>query len=166
MGYPPLVTPTSQIVGTQAVMNILGGERYIMVTKEFRSMMRGEYGILPAPVNEDIRRKCIGDDEVITCRPADLLPNEFHVLTEEIGELAHCEEDVLTYALFPQVATTFFENRDAKQGAVSDEVLAAITAAVQAYGSGGSVHPTIRSTGGARSTSGGAPAVNPMVRNS
>jgi len=133
-GYPPLVTPTSQIVGTQAVMNILGGERYKMVGKEFRAMMRGEYGALPAPVNEEIRKKCIGDDEVITCRPADLLPPEFDKLAKEIGELARCEEDVLTYALFPKVATDFFEKRLKKESGLEDEELvAAITAAIQAY---------------------------------
>ena len=143
-GYPPLVTPTSQIVGTQAVMNILGGERYKLVSKEFRAMMRGEYGTLPAPVNEDIRKKCIGDDEVITCRPADQLQPEMDKLTEEIGELARSEEDVLGYALFPQVATTFFENRLKKENSVDDDELAAVvTAAINAYG-GKRVHPLIR----------------------
>jgi oxaloacetate decarboxylase alpha subunit len=164
-GYPPLVTPTSQIVGTQAVMNILGGERYKMVSKEFRSMMRGEYGTLPAPVNEDVRKKCIGDDEVITCRPADLLPNEFDKLTEEIGELARCEEDVLSFALFPQVATAFFENRVKKESGVDDEeLIAVITAAIKAYG-GKAVHPLIRSISGAGTVSSGIPKVNPLVRN-
>ena len=113
-GYPPLVTPTSQIVGSQAVMNVVVGERYKMVTKEFKAMMRGEYGTLPAPVNEEVRKKCIGDAEVITCRPADQIPNEFDKLAEEIGDLAKCEEDVLTYALFPQVGQTFLENRGKK----------------------------------------------------
>jgi len=134
-GFPPLVTPTSQIVGTQAVMNVLGGERYKMVGKEFRSMMRGEYGTLPAPVNEEVRRKCIGGDDVITCRPADLLPPEMDKLTGEIGRLARCEEDVLSYALFPQVATAFFENREKKERGVDEEELAAvIAAAIKAYG--------------------------------
>ena len=134
-GYPPLVTPTSQIVGTQAVMNVLGGERYKMVGKEFRAMMRGEYGTLPAAVNEEVRKKCIGDDEVISCRPADLLPPEMDKLAGEIGELARSEEDVLSYALFPQVATTFFENRIKRERGVDDEELvAAITAAIKAYG--------------------------------
>ena len=133
-GYPPLVTPTSQIVGTQAVMNILGGERYKMVGKEFRAMMRGEYGTLPAPVNEEIRKKCIGDDEVISCRPADLLPPEFDKLAGEIGELARCEEDVLSYALFPQVATAFLENRRKSEEKSDDgELVAVITAAVKAH---------------------------------
>jgi len=129
------VTPTSQIVGTQAVMNVLGGERYKMVGKEFRAMMRGEYGTLPAPVNEEVRKKCIGDDEVITCRPADLLAPEMDKLAEEIGELARCEEDVLSYALFPQVATAFFENRiKREQGIDDEELIAVITAAIRAHG--------------------------------
>ena len=165
-GYPPLVTPTSQIVGTQAVMNILGGERYKMVGKEFRSMMRGEYGALPAKVNEDIRKKCIGDDEVISCRPADLLPSEMDKLTQEIGDLARCEEDVLSYALFPQVATSFLENRLKKeQGPEGDELVAVIAAAIKAFGAQ-AVHPLIRNAGGASNVSSGAPAVNPMVRSS
>ena len=163
-GYPPLVTPTSQIVGTQAVMNILGGERYKMVGKEFRAMMRGEYGTLPAPVNEEIRKKCIGDDEVIHCRPADLLPVEMEKLTKEIGELARCEEDVLSFALFPQVATAFFEHRVKKEQGPGDEELAAvIAAAINAYGAR-AVHPLIRNASGPDAVSSGIPAVNPMVR--
>ncbi len=113
-GYPPLVTPTSQIVGTQAVLNILLGERYKMITKESRGLLKGEYGTLPAEVNEDVRKKAIGDEEVITVRPADLLEPELEKYTEEAGELAKCEEDVLSYALFPQVAKTFLENRGKK----------------------------------------------------
>ena len=163
-GYPPLVTPTSQIVGTQAVMNILGGERYKMVGKEFRSMMRGEYGTLPGPVNEEVRKKCIGDDEVITCRPADLLHAEMSQLTEEIGDLARCEEDVLSYALFPQVATTFLENRRKKeQGPGGEELIAVITAAIKAHGAR-EVHPLIRNVGSYDQARAGIQAVNPMVR--
>ena len=113
-GYPPLVTPTSQIVGTQAVMNVLCGERYKMNPKESQGLMRGEYGRLPAPVNEEVRRKVIGDAEVITCRPADLLKPELDKYRSEIGEYITQEEDVLTYALFPQVATKFFKARQAK----------------------------------------------------
>jgi oxaloacetate decarboxylase alpha subunit len=159
-GYPPLVTPTSQIVGTQAVMNILGGERYKMVSKEFRAMMRGEYGTLPAPVNEEVRKKCIGDDKVITGRPADLLSPEMDKLTEEIGELARCEEDVLSYALFPQVAKAFFENRIKKEkGIGSEEIIAVIAAAIAAYG-GKKTHPLIRSIG----DSTGVPSVNRLAR--
>ncbi len=113
-GYPPLVTPTSQIVGTQAVMNILAGERYKMVPKESKALLRGEYGALPAPVNEEVRKKAIGDDKVITCRPADLLEPELKKYALEMREkgIGKCEEDVLSYALFPQVAEKFFAVRD------------------------------------------------------
>jgi len=166
-GYPPLVTPTSQIVGTQAVMNVIGGERYKMVGKEFRSMMRGEYGTLPAPVNEEVRKKCIGDDEVITCRPADLIPNEFDKLAGEIGELARCEEDVLSYALFPQVATAFFEKRLKKELGIGDddELVAVITAAIREHGMQAAL-PLIRSMGCKFDVNSGIPAPNPLVRNS
>ena len=111
-GYPPLVTPTSQIVGTQAVMNIVAGERYKMVPKESKGLLRGEYGKLPGKVNEEVRRKCIGDDKVITCRPADLLKPELPQYREESKDIARCEEDVLSYALFPQVARKFMEARN------------------------------------------------------
>ena len=111
-GYPPLVTPTSQIVGTQAVMNVLAGERYKMVPKDSKGMLKGEYGQLPAPVNEEVRKKCIGDEEVITCRPADLIAPELEKYRAEAGDLAKCEEDVLSYALFPQVAKKFLEKRN------------------------------------------------------
>lgn len=163
-GYPPLVTPTSQIVGTQAVMNILGGDRYRMVTKESKALLRGEYGQLPAPVDKDVQKKCIGDDTVITCRPADLLPAEFDKLTEEIGDLARCEEDVLSYALFPQVARAFFENRLRKERGVDDELLAVLTAAVQAFAKP-QVHPLIRDIEGAGYTAVSTPKANPLVRN-
>ncbi len=112
-GYPPLVTPTSQIVGTQAVFNILAGERYKMITKESKGVLRGEYGQVPGKVNEDVRRKAIGDDKVITCRPADLLEPELEKYRLEAGDLAKCEEDVLSYALFPQVASKFLAERNA-----------------------------------------------------
>lgn len=113
-GYPPLVTPTSQIVGTQAVLNILSGERYKMVTKESKALLRGEYGQLPAPVNEEVRKKCIGDAAVITHRPADDLTPEYEKYKEEIKEYMIQEEDVLSYALFPQVALPFFKKRQEK----------------------------------------------------
>lgn len=113
-GYPPLVTPTSQIVGSQAVLNILSGERYKIFTKESKGLLKGEYGKVPAPVNEEVRQKAIGDETVITCRPADLLKPELEKYTLEAGDLARSEEDVLSYALFPQVAKTFFEKRDKK----------------------------------------------------
>ena len=108
-GFPPLVTPTSQIVGTQAVLNVLSGERYKMITKESKGLLRGEYGKLPGEVNEEVRRKAIGNDEVITCRPADLLEPELEKYRQEAGDLAKCDEDVLSLALFPQVAKKFLE---------------------------------------------------------
>ncbi len=115
-GYPPLVTPTSQIVGTQAVLNVLSGERYKMVPKESKGLLRGEYGRLPAEVNEEVRKKAIGDEEVITCRPADLLEPELEKYAEEMKSkgIGKTEEDVLSYALFPQVAEKFFKVRDAE----------------------------------------------------
>ena len=122
-GYPPLVTPTSQIVGTQAVMNILAGERYKMVTKESKALLRGEYGRLPAPVNEEVRKKCIGDDKVITHRPADDIPPELDKYREEIRDYYQQEEDVLSYALFPQVAIKYFQYRQAKQLGVDSTML-------------------------------------------
>ena len=112
-GYPPLVTPTSQIVGTQAVLNVLMG-RYKMVSKESKGLLRGEYGKLPGEVNEEVRRAAIGDDEVITCRPADLIEPELPKYREETKDFAKSEEDVLSYALFPQVAKKFFDTRDNK----------------------------------------------------
>ena len=114
-GYPPLVTPTSQIVGTQAVMNVLAGERYKMVTKESKGLLRGEYGRLPGDINEEVRRKAIGDAELVTCRPADLLEPELEKYRAEMAEkgIGKSEEDVLSYALFPQVAEKFFAVRDA-----------------------------------------------------
>ena len=122
-GYPPLVTPTSQIVGTQAVMNVLAGERYKMVTKESKALLRGEYGRLPAPVNEEVRKKCIGDDKVITHRPADDIPPELDKYREEIRDYYQQEEDVLSYALFPQVAIKYFQYRQAKQLGVDSTML-------------------------------------------
>ena len=112
-GYPPLVTPTSQIVGTQAVLNVLAGERYKMVTKEFKGMIKGEYGQAPVKVSDDIKKKIIGDEEPITCRPADLLKPELETLKSEISEYYEQDEDVLSYALLPQVAKKFFEFRRA-----------------------------------------------------
>lgn len=111
-GYPPLVTPTSQIVGTQAVMNIISGKRYSTFPRESKALLRGEYGLLPGKVNEEVRKLAIGDDEVITCRPADLLQPELAKYQEEIGQYCRQEEDVLSYALFPQVAMKFFEMRE------------------------------------------------------
>ena len=110
-GYPPLVTPTSQIVGTQAVMNVLMG-RYKTFPKNSKALLRGEYGRLPAPVNEEVRKMAIGNDKVITCRPADLLEPELEKYRKELGDRAHQEEDVLSYALFPEIAMKYFDWRD------------------------------------------------------
>jgi oxaloacetate decarboxylase alpha subunit len=114
-GLPPLVTPTSQIVGTQAVMNIITGERYKMVPNESKALLRGEYGRLPAPVDEKIRKQILGDEPVITHRPADDLQPELDKQRREIAQYIQQEEDVLTYASFPQVALKFFQNRQAAQ---------------------------------------------------
>ncbi|AKN32435.1 oxaloacetate decarboxylase [Clostridium carboxidivorans P7] len=111
LGFPPLVTPLSQMVGTQAVFNILAGERYKMVPKEIKEYVRGLYGTSPAPISDEIKKKIIGDEEVITVRPADLLQPELENYKKEVGDLANSLEDVLSYALFPQVAKKFFENR-------------------------------------------------------
>jgi len=122
-GYPPLVTPTSQIVGTQAVMNVLGGEKYKMVPKESKDLLAGRYGKLPAPVNEDVRKKCIGDTPVITHRYADDLAPEMDQLRAEVKAKGWytCEEDVLSYALFPKVAPKFFEYRAANNLTVNTD---------------------------------------------
>ena len=112
-GYPPLVTPSSQIVGTQAVLNVITGERYKMVPKESKAMLRGEYGKLPGTVNEEVRAKAgIKPEDVITCRPADLLEPELPKYREEFKDLAKSEEDVLSLALFPQVAPQFINRRN------------------------------------------------------
>lgn len=115
LGYPPLVTPTSQLVGTQAVFNVLSGERYKIVPKEVKEYVKGFYGRPPAPVNEEIRKKIIGDEEPIKCRPADLLQPELGKIPEGIKPYIESEEDELTYALFPKVAVEFFEKRDARK---------------------------------------------------
>lgn len=112
-GYPPLVTPTSQIVGTQAVFNVLSGERYKIVTKEFKGLIKGEYGKTPVEISDEIRKKIIGNDKPITCRPADNLKPELDSLRKEMNEYFEQDEDVLSYALLPQVAKKFFEFRRA-----------------------------------------------------
>jgi len=131
-GYPPLVTPTSQIVGTQAVMNVLVGERYKMVTKESKGLLRGEYGQVLGQVNEDVRKKCIGDAEIITCRPADLLEPELEKYKAELGDIARSEEDVLSYALFPAVAKKYFDWRENPTPAAEAAPAAAPAAAPKA----------------------------------
>jgi len=110
-GYPPLVTPTSQIVGSQAVFNVLMG-RYKTFTKESKMLLRGEYGRLPGEVNEEVRKMALGDEKVIECRPADLLANEMDELRSKVSNIAKSEEDVLSCALFPQVAPDFIRKRD------------------------------------------------------
>ena len=110
-GYPPLVTPTSQIVGTQAVMNVLMGQRYKTFTKESKGVLRGEYGALPGKVNEEVRAAAIGDEPVITCRPADLIEPELEKYREEMKDIAKCDEDVLSCALFPKVAPGFLTEK-------------------------------------------------------
>lgn len=122
LGEPPLVTPSSQIVGTQAVFNVLMGERYKMVTKETKAVLSGEYGKTVKPFNKDVQKKCIGDKEPITCRPADLIPDELDTLRGEMAQWSEQDEDVLSYALFPQVATDFFKYREAQQTKVDATV--------------------------------------------
>ncbi|MBR3580007.1 MAG: oxaloacetate decarboxylase subunit alpha [Lachnospiraceae bacterium] len=117
-GEPPLVTPSSQIVGTQAVLNVLQGERYKMVTKESKKILSGELGQTIKPFNKEVQKKCIGDVKPITCRPADLIKPQLPQFKEECKEWIQQEEDVLSYALFPQVATDFFKYRQAQQKGV------------------------------------------------
>ena len=114
LGYPPLVTPMSQMVGTQAVLNVLNGERYKMCVNEVKDYLHGKYGKAPAEVNEEIRKKIIGDDEVIECRPADLLEPEFEKLKEKYADIAKCDEDVLSLALFENVASSFLKKKYSK----------------------------------------------------
>ena len=114
-GEPPLVTPSSQIVGTQAVMNVLMGEPYKMATGQTKDLLSGKYGETVKPFNPEVQKKVIGDGEVITCRPADLLPNELEKLEAECAEWKQQDEDVLSYALFPQVAVDYFKYRQAQQ---------------------------------------------------
>ena len=121
-GECPLVTPSSQIVGSQAVMNVVAGERYKMVTKETKDVLSGKYGKTVKPFNPEVQKKCIGDAEVITCRPADLVPNELDTLEAEMSQYKEQDEDVLSYALFPQVAVDFFKYRDAQKTKVDASV--------------------------------------------
>ena len=121
LGFLPLVTPTSQIVGTQAVLNVLTGERYKSITKETAGVLKGEYGATPAPMNAELQQRVLAGEKPITCRPADLLEPELDKLQQELNSLAQSEnirlaeqqiDDVLTYALFPQVGLKFLKNRD------------------------------------------------------
>lgn len=122
-GYPPLVTPTSQIVGTQSVFNVIMGERYKMVTKEFKDMVAGKYGKTPMPIDEEFRKKIVGDDPIIDCRPADLLKPELDKFRSEINEYYEQDEDILSYAQFGQVAVKFFEKRRNKKYGIDGEHL-------------------------------------------
>ena len=122
LGECPLVTPSSQIVGTQAVMNVIQGERYKMVPQQTKDVLSGKYGATVKPFNPEVQKKCIGDVEPITCRPADLIPPQLDKLKEEIAPYMQQDEDVLTYALFPQVAKDYFKYRDAQQTKVDATV--------------------------------------------
>lgn len=117
-GYPPLVTPTSQIVGTQAVFNVITGERYKMCTNEFKDLVAGKYGSTPMPIKSEFRKKIIGDEKPVTCRPADLLEPELEKLRAEIPQWIEQEEDVLSYAQFPKVALDFFKKRRDKKAGI------------------------------------------------
>ena len=121
-GYPPLVTPTSQIVGTQAVFNVIMGERYKMCTNEFKDMVAGKYGETPMPIDKDFQKKIIGDMEPVTCRPADLLEPELDKLKAEMpAEYLQQEEDVLSLAMFPKVAMDFFKKRRNSQAGINSD---------------------------------------------
>lgn len=120
-GFPPLVTPTSQIVGTQAVFNVILGERYKTVTKEFKGLVKGSYGKTPAPIAPEFRKKILGDEHPIDCRPADLIEPELEKLKAECAKWSQQDEDVLSYAMFGQVAEKFFEKRKDKQLGIDAE---------------------------------------------
>jgi oxaloacetate decarboxylase alpha subunit len=152
LGYPPLVTPTSQVVGGQAVSNVLLGQRYKMVPNEVKQYVRGFYGKPPAPIDPTIRRLIIGEEEPISCRPADLLENRYERLKEEIGDLAESEDDYLTYALFPAVARKFFENRSR----VREDLAAPVNSGTGPRGSGVEPEPEIGAAGS------GEPAKKPV----
>lgn len=154
LGYPPLVTPASQIVGTQAVLNVLTGERYKLVPGEVRDYIQGLYGRPPAPLNQDIARKVLGDREPIECRPADLLAPKMDKIREEVKNLAKSEEDVISYALFPQVARRFLEAR--RRGGLKAE------ASVEDDKGLKKQSETALSAAAARKSSPKAPAVNEM----
>ena len=122
LGYPPLVTPLSQMVGTQAVFNVLTGQRYKIVPKEIKDYVKGLYGQAPAELDPEVKKLIIGDEEVITVRPADLIGNELETIKEEVKDLAQNDEDVLAYALFPQIAPKYLESKYNKSTEVEEEV--------------------------------------------
>jgi oxaloacetate decarboxylase alpha subunit len=132
LGYPPLVTPSSQITGSQAVLNVVLGERYKMIPKEVTNIVKGMYGKTPAPIDPQVRKRVLGDEEPITCRPADLIAPEMDKARAELGSLAKSEEDVISYVLFPQVAKEFLEKRGKPAAALTAEQVAAIALAVGA----------------------------------
>ncbi|MBN2809443.1 MAG: oxaloacetate decarboxylase subunit alpha [Deltaproteobacteria bacterium] len=121
-GYPPLVTPSSQIVGTQATLNVITGQRYMVIPKESKNVLKGMYGRSVAPFNAEVQKKALKKEEPVTCRPADLLPPEMEKLTAELGDKAKSVEDVLSYALFPEVALQFFAERDAGEFKPEDKL--------------------------------------------
>lgn len=120
--YPPLVTPLSQMVGTQAVFNVLTGQRYKIVPKEIKDYVKGLYGQAPAELDPEVKKLIIGDEEVITVRPADLIGNELETIKEEVKDLAQNDEDVLAYALFPQIAPKYLEVKYNKSTEVEEKV--------------------------------------------
>ncbi|QOX65635.1 oxaloacetate decarboxylase subunit alpha [Anoxybacterium hadale] len=123
LGYPPLVTPTSQIVGTQAVLNIVTGERYKMVPNEVKQLVKGMYGKTTVPIKDEIVKKIIGDEEVVTCRPADLIEPELEKTLREVAQYVEQDEDVLTRALFPGPSVEFFKYRNAKRYQIDSTLL-------------------------------------------
>jgi oxaloacetate decarboxylase alpha subunit len=129
LGYPPLVTPSSQIVGTQATLNVILGQRYKVIPEEIKNYVRGYYGRPPAPIDSEIQKVVIGDEQPIDCRPADLIEPGLERARQEIGDLAQSEEDVISYALFPQVARPFLERRGRGSGG-KEALVAAIAALV------------------------------------
>lgn len=143
LGYPPLVTPTSQLVGIQAVFNVLSGKRYSIVPKEVRDYVKGQYGKPPAHINEEVKKKIIGDEKPITCRPADLLEPVLDKIPDEVKPYIESEEDKITYALFPKASLEFFKKRKAKREEVKTgipperikklEEVAAVSVAVATY---------------------------------
>ena len=131
MGEPPLVTPSSQIVGTQAVMNVLTGKRYMVVPQETKDIFLGRYGKCIKPFNEEIQKQVIGNEEPITCRPADLLEPKLQEYEEKIKAYKQQDEDVLTYALFPEVAMDYFKYQAKRHSC--DEYLAFDTTSISSY---------------------------------
>ena len=122
LGFPPLVTPSSQFVGTQAVFNVISGSRYKMIPNEIKEYVKGKYGKPSVPISEEIKKIIIGDEEVITCRPADLIEPQLEAVKQEMKEYYEQEEDVLSYALFPPVALKFFKDRQAKKYAIDSNL--------------------------------------------